>query len=79
MYQNEHNELFASIRNGDARNDGQYMCDSTLMAIMGRMAAYTGKTVTWEEAMTSELNLMPAGPLAWGDVAVDAIAVPGEV
>lgn len=79
MYQNEHNELFASIRSGEPINNGQYMCDSTLMAIMGRMAAYTGKTVTWEEAMTSELNLMPAGPLAWGEVAVDPIAVPGEV
>ncbi|MBI1320845.1 MAG: twin-arginine translocation signal domain-containing protein [Candidatus Hydrogenedens sp.] len=79
MYQNEHDELFASIRSGEPINNGEYMCNSTLMAIMGRMAAYSGKTVTWEDAMTSDLNLMPADDLTWGDVDTAPVAVPGEV
>lgn len=54
MYQQEHNEFFASIRNGDAKNDGDWMVTSTMLAILGRMAAYTGKRVTWEDAMKSE-------------------------
>jgi myo-inositol 2-dehydrogenase/D-chiro-inositol 1-dehydrogenase len=45
IYQVEHDELFASIRKGEPINDGTWMAHSTLMAIMGRMAAYTGKNV----------------------------------
>src|SRR5262249_398307 len=47
MYQNEHDELFASIRAGKPINDGERMSYSTLMAIMGRMVAYTGQILTW--------------------------------
>ena len=43
LYQTEHDELFASIRNGKPINNGEYMAKSTLLAIMGRMAAYTGR------------------------------------
>ncbi len=77
MYQNEHNALFASIRKGEAVNDGEYMCDSTLMAIMGRLSAYTGKTLTWDDMLNSQLDLSPA-TLEWGDIAVRPIARPGE-
>ena len=59
MYQNEHNELFASIRSGKPINDGEWMAHSTLMGIMGRMAAYTGQEVTWEQAMNSQEKLVP--------------------
>jgi myo-inositol 2-dehydrogenase / D-chiro-inositol 1-dehydrogenase len=59
MYQTEHDELFASIRSGKPINDGQWMAHSTLMAIMGRMAAYTGQEITWEQAMTSQQKLVP--------------------
>jgi myo-inositol 2-dehydrogenase/D-chiro-inositol 1-dehydrogenase len=41
-------------------NNGDYMCKSTLMAIMGRMAAYTGQRITWEQAWNSQEVLMPA-------------------
>lgn len=75
MYQNEHNALFRAIRNGDVIVD-EYMCHSTLMAIMGRMAAYTGKTVTWDEALNSQLNLQPA-VLEWGDLPVRPVPQPG--
>ncbi len=59
MYQTEHNELFASIRNSKPINNGEWMANSTMIAIMGRMAAYTGKKITWEEAMKSNEKLGP--------------------
>jgi len=77
MYQNEHNALFASIRMGTPINDGVYMTHSTLMAIMGRLSAYTGKTVTWDELIASELDLMPE-TLEWGPAPQRPVAVPGE-
>lgn len=64
MYQVEHNELFASIRKGEPINDGVWMSQSTMMAIMGRTAAYTGQEITWEQAMASEEKLVP-DPLTW--------------
>jgi myo-inositol 2-dehydrogenase / D-chiro-inositol 1-dehydrogenase len=48
MYQVEHNELFAAIRAGKIVNDGESAAHSTLMAIMGRMATYTGQRVEWD-------------------------------
>ncbi len=59
MYQNEHNELFASIRSGNPINNGEYMAKSTLMGIMGRMACYTGKEISWEQALNSREDLSP--------------------
>jgi predicted dehydrogenase len=60
MYQTEHDELFASIRSGQPINDGPRMAKTTLMALMGRMAAYTGQEITWEQALNSEQSLVPA-------------------
>jgi predicted dehydrogenase len=59
MYQIEHNELFASIRAGKPLNDGHFMAKSTLMGIMGRMTTYTGKEITWEQALNSKEDLLP--------------------
>jgi hypothetical protein len=59
LYQAEHEELFASIRAGKPINNGEYMANSTLLAIMGRMAAYTGQLVTWDMAMKSKEDLTP--------------------
>src|SRR5688572_926518 len=58
MYQVEHDELFASIRMGKPINDGVRMAHSTLMAIMGRMAGYTGQEISWEQAMDSQEQLV---------------------
>ena len=54
------------------------MAESTLTAIMGRMSAYTGKELTWEQALNSKEELMPEN-LAW-DMKLDvaAVAVPGK-
>ncbi len=54
MYQYEHDVLFASIRQGKPLNDGERMATSTMLAIMGRMAAYTGQQITWDQAMNSQ-------------------------
>jgi myo-inositol 2-dehydrogenase/D-chiro-inositol 1-dehydrogenase len=78
MYQVEHNELFASIRSGKPINDGIWMAHSTLMALMGRMAAYTGKDVSWEEALNSQEKLVPDN-LTWDmDLPIQPMAMPGR-
>jgi len=77
MYQREHDLLFAAIRSGEPINEGDRMARVTLMGIMGRMAAYTGKDVTWEQALNSELDLN-AQPWAWGERETPEIAVPGK-
>jgi len=76
MYQNEHDELFASIREHEPINNGEYMCKSTMMAIMARMSAYTGKTITRKQALESKLDLTPA-KYEWGDHKANPIARPG--
>jgi hypothetical protein len=60
MYQTEHDEMFAAIRSGRPINNGEYMAKSTLLAIMGRMAAYTGQMITWEQALHSREDLSPS-------------------
>ncbi|MCO5053638.1 MAG: Gfo/Idh/MocA family oxidoreductase [Verrucomicrobiae bacterium] len=77
MYQNEHNEFFAGIRSGKHIFDADWMAQSTLMGIMGRMAAYTGQEVTWEEALNSKESIVPA-TLDWKmPLAIAPMAVPG--
>jgi predicted dehydrogenase len=79
MYQQEHDDLFASIRAHGAEgpvNDGAWMAHSTLMAIMGRMAAYTGQAVSWEQALNSTEELRPPA-YAWGDAPVLKAPIPG--
>lgn len=76
MYQNEHNAFFAAIRSGETINNGEYMCKSTMMAIIARMAAYTGETITWDEAWNSKLDLSPP-QYAWGDLEVRPTPRPG--
>ncbi len=76
MYQVEHDELFASIRNGSPLNNGEYMAKSTLLAIMGRMATYTGQEITWEQAWNSKQDLTPE-QYAWGPAPAIEIARPG--
>jgi myo-inositol 2-dehydrogenase/D-chiro-inositol 1-dehydrogenase len=76
MYQNEHKELLAAIRKGTPLNDGENAAKSTLMAIMGREAAYTGKRLTWEQMLASKQNLFHEN-LEWGPLATPPVARPG--
>lgn len=78
MYQVEHDELFASIRKGEPINQGISMAHSTLTAIMGRMAGYTGQVISWEQALNSEEKLGP-DKLDWnGPIPVPPVALPGQ-
>jgi hypothetical protein len=77
MYQTEHDELFASLRAGKPINNGLYATRSTLLAIMGRMAAYTGSVVSWDQALNSSEDLSPPR-YAWGDVPTRPIPRPGS-
>jgi hypothetical protein len=77
MYQNEHDEMFAAIRAGKRIDNSDYMINSTMMAILGRMAAYTGKDVTWQEAWESQEQLVP--DVITMDMAppTESVAIPG--
>ena len=51
---------------------------AALTAILGRMSTYTGKEVTWEKALNSQEDTMPAR-LSWDmDLPVAPVAVPGK-
>jgi predicted dehydrogenase len=78
MYQTEHDELFAAIRAGKPINNGDYMARSTLLALLGRMAAYTGQEVTWEMALDSREDLSPARYDWNASPPGSPIAVPGQ-
>ena len=77
-HQIEHDRLFEALRAGQIPNDGRRMASSTLMGIMGRMSAYTGKELTWEKALASKLDTMPKN-LRW-DMALPTPtpAIPGS-
>jgi hypothetical protein len=76
-YQVEHDVLFASIRSGKPVNNGDYMCRSTLIAIMGRMSTYTGKEVKWQQALNSKQDLSPPN-YDWGPLSTPEVAIPGK-
>jgi hypothetical protein len=77
MYQREHDALFASIRKHQPINNGKRMATSTLLAMMGRMAAYTGQEITWDQALNSQEVRIPEH-LDWnGSLPVRPRAEPG--
>lgn len=77
MHQTEQTEFFASIRAGQPICDGEWMANSTLAAIMGRMAAYTGQEITWDMATNSKEQLVP-DKLEWDmKLPVAPMAMPG--
>lgn len=76
-YQQEHADFIASIRAGKPYNELKTVAESTMTAIMGRMSAYTGKVVTWEQALNSQEQLMPAG-LTLGPLPTPPVPVPGQ-
>ena len=76
-YVQEHADLIGSIRRGEGHNEGVQVAHSTLSAIAGRMAAYTGRSMKWEWALRgSELDLTPP-EYAFGDLPAAPPAVPG--
>jgi len=76
-YKQEHKDLIKSIRDGKPLNELKQVAESTLTAIMGRMSAYTGQEVTWEQALNSKLDLVP-DKVSWEmSLPVPPVAVPG--
>jgi myo-inositol 2-dehydrogenase / D-chiro-inositol 1-dehydrogenase len=83
-YQTEHDELQAAIRENKPLNNAHYGAESTMAAIMGRMATYSGQEIKWDQALASKVQHMPAivTPETEAPVKADAngwypIAVPG--
>ena len=86
-YQYEHDLLFDAIRNDKPYNETERCARSCLTAIMGRMACESGKQITWDEALASELELAPGlAELKWdgdppakpGPDGAYGIAMPGQ-
>ncbi len=57
-YQQEHDNLFAAIRNNTPFNEAEYGATSSMTSVLGRMATYSGREVTWEQAVKSEVDTM---------------------
>ena len=76
-YVQEHIDLVTAIRTNKPVNEAETTAKSNLSAIMGRISAYTGKEVTWEEMMQSDLAV-PAPELVMGPVDMEfMVPVPG--
>jgi hypothetical protein len=55
----EHDDLFHAIRNNLPYFEIDYGASSTMTAILGRMATYSGKEIMWDAALNSEIVLAP--------------------
>ncbi len=75
-YEQEHIDMIESIRSGKPLNELKTVAESTLTAIMGRMSAYTGKAITYEQALNSKESLIP-DKLAFGPLPTPPVAIPG--
>ena len=83
-YQVEHDDLFAAIRKGTEYNEGDNGAYSSMTAILGRLCTYSGKEITWENAINSNVSLAPKSyswdaepPVKANADGVYPIAVPG--
>lgn len=77
-YDQEHIDLVTAIRENKPYTEAEETALSTMAAVMGRISAYSGREVTWEEIMSSDLQLMPK-EYKMGPVEVDkSIPIPGE-
>jgi predicted dehydrogenase len=76
-HQVEQDAFLEALRAGKIINNGQYMAKSTMMAIMSRMSAYTGRSLTWEEAINSKEDLSPSDYTWDSDPPPADVAVPG--
>jgi myo-inositol 2-dehydrogenase / D-chiro-inositol 1-dehydrogenase len=80
MYVVEQQEFLQSIRDGKPRMDGDWLANSSMMGVMGRMAGYTGEEITWEQATTSQEKLVPdEKDIVWDKAPlVPPLAMPGR-
>ena len=73
----EQRAIINCIRNGESRNDAESAAYSSLTAIMGRESAYTGRLVTWDEILKSDLDLFPK-KLEFGPARDRKVPIPGR-
>lgn len=76
-YDQEHQDLIASIRAGKPLNAAQAIAESTLTGIMGREAAYSGQTIEWDDAFNSKTRLGP-DTYALGALPFPEVPMPGQ-
>ena len=77
-YVQEHIDLLESIVNGKPLNELQQVAESTMTAILGRLSAYTGKRLSWEEALNAKLDTFPSN-VSWDAELPEAhVAMPGQ-
>ena len=67
-YQQEHDELFAAIRKGNTIDNTDFGAKSTMTAIMGFMATYSGQFLEWDQALNSDKRMYPHHDLKPEDV-----------
>ncbi|MBM3833737.1 MAG: Gfo/Idh/MocA family oxidoreductase [Verrucomicrobia bacterium] len=84
-YQQEHDDLFQAIRNDKPFNEAENGAKSSLTAIMGRMATYSGQVIEWDQALDSQVDQMPKifawdapAPVQPGPDGMYPLAVPGN-
>ena len=58
-YQQEHDDLFAAIRNDKPFNEAVYGAHSSMTSVLGRMCTYSGQEIKWDDAINSKVSLMP--------------------
>lgn len=76
-YVEEHKHLIEAMRGGTAINEGRQVAESTLTAIMGRMAGYSGEEITWDAALASTESIVP-DLSDFGSWPVQPVAMPGS-
>jgi myo-inositol 2-dehydrogenase / D-chiro-inositol 1-dehydrogenase len=76
-YVQEHTDLIASIRSGKPYNELKQVAESTLTAILGREAAYTGQELTWDEVLNADQDLTPP-QTEFGPLPVPPVPMPGK-
>jgi len=77
-YVQEHIDLIASIRAGKPLNELQSVTESTMTAILGREAAYSGTSLTWDRLLASKVSTMPKELALDSSIQVTPIPVPGK-
>jgi predicted dehydrogenase len=76
-YVQEHYDLLESIRAGRPLNEGRQVAESTLSAIMGREAAYTGQIIEWDALLNAKQDITPPN-VAFGSLKVPSVPMPGQ-
>ena len=76
-YEQEHQDLIASIRAGKPLNEAKAVAESTLMGIMGRESAYSGRTIEWDKALNSSKRFGP-DKYEFTSLPTPEVAIPGK-